>query len=104
MGCQPRHKHYGLVSALESVNFNVKLIIYFLCLQTDPTADFEECIVSIPIAIVRHSHSCDNAVLKCERLIETTVQRFIVGNFEIRSSMIKFVKLLKVSDNFNFIL
>lgn len=65
-------------------------------LETDPTAALEECIVSILIAIVRHSPSCANAVLKCERLIQTIVQRFTVGNFEIRSSMIKSVKLFKV--------
>ncbi|XP_012568335.1 transcriptional elongation regulator MINIYO isoform X2 [Cicer arietinum] len=65
-------------------------------LETDPTAALEEYIVSILIAIVRHSPSCANAVLKCERLIQTIVQRFTVGSFEIRSSMIKSVKLLKV--------
>jgi hypothetical protein len=73
-------------------------------LQTDPSAVLEECVVSILIAIARHSPSCANAVLKCERLIQTIVQRFTVGSFEIRSSMIKSVKLLKVSHNFNFIL
>ncbi|KAK2429432.1 transcriptional elongation regulator MINIYO [Trifolium repens] len=65
-------------------------------LETDPSAALEECVVSILIAIARHSPSCANAVLKCERLIQTIVQRFTVGNFEIRSSMIKSVKLLKV--------
>ncbi|PNY05414.1 RNA polymerase II-associated protein [Trifolium pratense] len=65
-------------------------------LENDPSAALEECVVSILIAIARHSPSCANAVLKCERLIQTIVQRFTVGNFEIRSSMIKSVKLLKV--------
>ncbi|CAK8540403.1 unnamed protein product [Lathyrus sativus] len=65
-------------------------------LETDPSASLEEYIVSILIAIARHSPSCANAVLRCERLVHTIVQRFTVGNFEIRSSMIKSVKLLKV--------
>ncbi|KAI5437929.1 hypothetical protein KIW84_023888 [Lathyrus oleraceus] len=69
---------------------------YFDISETDPSASLEEYIVSILIAIVRHSPSCANAVLRCERLVQTIVQRFTVGNFEIRSSMIKSVKLLKV--------
>ncbi|KAK7307038.1 hypothetical protein VNO77_39743 [Canavalia gladiata] len=65
-------------------------------LETDPTTALEECIISILIAIARHSPTCANAVLKCERLLDTVVNRFTVGNFEIQSSMIKSVKLLKV--------
>ncbi|XP_057448078.1 transcriptional elongation regulator MINIYO [Lotus japonicus] len=65
-------------------------------LETDPSAALEECVISILIAIVRHSPSCANAVLKCQRLIQTIVHRFTVDNIEIRSSMIKSVKLLKV--------
>ncbi|KAL2349125.1 hypothetical protein Fmac_003125 [Flemingia macrophylla] len=65
-------------------------------LETDPTTALEECIVSILIAIARHSPTCANAVMKCERLIKTIVNRFIAGNFEIQSSMIKSVRLLKV--------
>lgn len=73
------------------------IIITFYWLQTDPTANLEECVVSILIAIVRHSPSCANAVLKCERLIQAIVDRFTVNNLEIRTSMIKSVKLFKVS-------
>ncbi|KAK7275000.1 hypothetical protein RIF29_16106 [Crotalaria pallida] len=65
-------------------------------LETDPTAFLEECIISILIAIARHSPSCANAVLNCQRLIQTIVHRFTVEKFEIRSSMIKSVNLLKV--------
>ncbi|XP_029126691.1 transcriptional elongation regulator MINIYO isoform X2 [Cajanus cajan] len=65
-------------------------------LETDPTTALEECIISILIAIARHSPTCANAVLKCERLIKTIVNRFTADNFEIRSSMIKSVRLLKV--------
>ncbi|KAL1356044.1 hypothetical protein HN51_008020 [Arachis hypogaea] len=65
-------------------------------LETDPTTTLEECIISILIAIVRHSPSCANAVLNCERLIQTIVKRFTVNNLEIRWSMIKSVNLMKV--------
>ncbi|KAK7407444.1 hypothetical protein VNO78_09377 [Psophocarpus tetragonolobus] len=65
-------------------------------LETDPTTALEECIISILIAIARHSPTCANAVLKCERLIQTIVNRFTADNFEIRSSMIRSVRLLKV--------
>ncbi|XP_061360089.1 transcriptional elongation regulator MINIYO [Gastrolobium bilobum] len=65
-------------------------------LETDPTAALEECIISILIAIVRHSPSCANAVLKCQGLIQTIVHKFTVDNLETRSSMIKSVILLKV--------
>ena len=62
----------------------------------------EESIISILIAIARHSPTCANAVLKCERLVQTIVNRFTADNFEIRSSMIKSVRLFKVSGTFPF--
>lgn len=71
-------------------------------MQKDPTTALEECIISILIAIARHSPTCANAVLKCERLVQTIVNRFTADNFELRSSMTKSVKLLKVSGNFPF--
>ncbi|KAE9595681.1 putative RNA polymerase II-associated protein [Lupinus albus] len=65
-------------------------------LETDPTAALEECIISILIAIARHSPSCANAVLNCQRLIQTIVHIFTAEKLEPRSSMIKSVNLLKV--------
>ncbi|OIW21529.1 hypothetical protein TanjilG_06143 [Lupinus angustifolius] len=65
-------------------------------LETDPTAALEECIISILIAIARHSPSCANAVLNCQRLIQIIVHIFNVEKLEPRSSMIKSVNLLKV--------
>ncbi|KAI9105029.1 hypothetical protein K1719_022745 [Acacia pycnantha] len=65
-------------------------------LETDPIAATEECIMSMLVAIARHSPSCANAVLNCQRLIQTVVQRFAVDNMEIRPSMIKSVGLFKV--------
>ncbi|KAG5051556.1 hypothetical protein JHK87_003754 [Glycine soja] len=65
-------------------------------LETDPTTALEECIISVLIAIARHSPTCANAVLKCERLVQTIANRYTAENFEIRSSMIRSVRLLKV--------
>ncbi|XP_028803506.1 transcriptional elongation regulator MINIYO [Neltuma alba] len=65
-------------------------------LETDPTAAMEECIMSILVAIARHSPSCATAVLNCQRLIQTVVRRFTVDSVEIRPSMIKSVGLFKV--------
>lgn len=65
-------------------------------LETDPTTALEESIVSILLAIARHSPTCANAVLKCARLIQTILNRFSASNFEIQSSMIRTVRLLKV--------
>ncbi|RDX81890.1 Transcriptional elongation regulator MINIYO, partial [Mucuna pruriens] len=65
-------------------------------LETDPTTALEECIISILVAIARHSPTCASTILKCERLIQTIVNRFTAENYEIRSSMIRSVRLLKV--------
>ncbi|XP_027910836.1 transcriptional elongation regulator MINIYO isoform X1 [Vigna unguiculata] len=70
-------------------------------LETDPTTALEECIISILTALARHSPTCANAVLKCERLVQTIVNRFTSDNFEIRSSMIRSVRLLKVLARLN---
>lgn len=75
-------------------------MLNYICqwLQADPTAALEEYIMSILIAIARHSPSCANAILDCQRLIQTVVQRFSVDSMEIRPSMIKSVGLFKVRD------
>ncbi|KAJ7947245.1 Transcriptional elongation regulator MINIYO [Quillaja saponaria] len=65
-------------------------------LETDPTAALEECIILVLLALARHSPFCANAIMKCERLIQTIVHRFTVNNMEIQSSMIKSISLFKV--------
>jgi phage gp37-like protein len=75
----------------------------FVWFQTDPTAALEECIISILVGLARHSPTCANAIMKCQRLVETVVQRFTMkDNIEIHPSKIKSVRLLKVS-NFLFL-
>ncbi|GAV86607.1 RPAP1_C domain-containing protein/RPAP1_N domain-containing protein [Cephalotus follicularis] len=66
-------------------------------LETNPTAALEECIISTLIAIARHSPTCANAVMKCERLVQTVVHRFTIkSNVEVHPSHIKSVCLLRV--------
>lgn len=72
--------------------------------QTDPSAALEECIISLLIAIARHSPTCANAIMMCQRLVQTVVDRFTMKDqMEVHLSKIKSVTLLKVS-NFFFII
>lgn len=69
----------------------------FVWLQTDPTAALEECILSILVGIARHSPRCVNAIMKCQRLVETVVHRFTMEDtIESYPSKIKSVSLLRV--------
>ncbi|XP_030483763.2 transcriptional elongation regulator MINIYO isoform X2 [Cannabis sativa] len=66
-------------------------------LESTPTAALEECVISILIAIARHSPTSANTIMKCERLIEAVVHRFTAKeNMEIYHSKTKSVTLLKV--------
>ena len=53
--------------------------------------------ISILIAIARHSPTCANAIIKCERLVQTVVGRFAEKDkMGVYPSKIKSVTLLKV--------
>ncbi|XP_059653903.1 transcriptional elongation regulator MINIYO [Cornus florida] len=66
-------------------------------LETDPSAALEEGIISILIAIARHSPTCANAIMKCPRLVQTVVDRFTMKDqMEVHPAKIKSVTLLKV--------
>ncbi|KAL1554479.1 transcriptional elongation regulator MINIYO-like [Salvia divinorum] len=66
-------------------------------LQTDPAAALEECLISILIALARHSPTCAAAVLDCGRLVQTIAGRFASNEqMEINASKIKSVTLFKV--------
>ncbi|KAF8406781.1 hypothetical protein HHK36_008873 [Tetracentron sinense] len=66
-------------------------------LENDPTVALEECLISILIGLARHSPTCANAIIKCQRLVQTVVDRFTnKDRMEIRPSKIKSVTLLKV--------
>ncbi|XP_020535690.1 transcriptional elongation regulator MINIYO isoform X2 [Jatropha curcas] len=66
-------------------------------LEADHNATLEEYIISILIAITRHSPTCANAIMKCHGLVDTVVRKFTMANAtEIHPIKIKSVKLLKV--------
>lgn len=66
-------------------------------LETEPSAALEESLLSITIAIARHSPTCATAVMICERLVQTVIDRFTMKEqMEITPSKIKSVTLLKV--------
>ncbi|XP_008448341.3 transcriptional elongation regulator MINIYO isoform X1 [Cucumis melo] len=70
-------------------------LVYLL--EADPSVALEECILSILVAIARHSPICAQAIMKCDRLIELIVQRFTMSEkIDILSLKIKSVVLLKV--------
>ncbi|KAG9152671.1 hypothetical protein Leryth_020883 [Lithospermum erythrorhizon] len=69
-------------------------ILYLL--ETNPWC-LEDCLISILIAIARHSPTCATAIMNCQRLVETIVNRFVMEDpTKINPSKIKSVKLLKV--------
>lgn len=66
-------------------------------LETEPTAALEEYMISILIAIARHSPTSADAIMKCQRLVQTIVHRFTATNDKGGYlSKIKAVCLLKV--------
>ncbi|OWM83992.1 transcriptional elongation regulator MINIYO [Punica granatum] len=66
-------------------------------LEMDPTSLLEERLISILVAIARHSPIGANAIIECPRLVPTVVNRFnATSNMEINQSKIRSVTLLKV--------
>lgn len=69
-----------------------------MCLQTEPAVALEECILSILVAVARHSPTCASAIWKCDRLVPTIVNKFTMKDApELQASKIKSVTLLRVS-------
>ncbi|WCJ38791.1 hypothetical protein M5689_019828 [Euphorbia peplus] len=70
--------------------------IHYL-LEGGPNAALNECIISILIAIARHSPTCANAIMQFPGLVDIIVHKFTAGDTtEIHLSQIKSVTLLKV--------
>ncbi|KAD3642120.1 hypothetical protein E3N88_31344 [Mikania micrantha] len=66
-------------------------------LESDPSAALEECLISILVAIARHSPTCADAIMKCERLVQVVVHRFTTKDqIGVDFSKIKSVILVKV--------
>lgn len=79
--------------------------ILIFVVQKDPSAALEECIISILVAIARHSPTCANAIMMCQRLVQTVVNRFTMKDpMDVSPSKIKSVTLLKVRLFFFFFL
>lgn len=69
----------------------------FPLIQMDPSPALEDYLVSVLVALARHSPHSADAILNCPRLIQSVTKLLInQGSMEIRSSQIKGVTLLKV--------
>lgn len=63
----------------------------------EPTPVLEDYLVSILVALARHSPQSADAILNCPRLIESVTKLLAKqGSMNIQSSQIKGVTLLKV--------
>ncbi|XP_023635208.1 transcriptional elongation regulator MINIYO [Capsella rubella] len=70
--------------------------IYHL-LETEPTAALEDSIISVTIAIARHSPKCATAILKYPKFVQTIVKIFKLNKrMDVLPSQINSVRLLKV--------
>nr|XP_043638660.1 transcriptional elongation regulator MINIYO [Erigeron canadensis] len=66
-------------------------------LESDPSAALEESLFNIMLAIARHSPTCADAIMKCDRLLQVIVQRFTTKDqMDVDFSKIKSVILIKV--------
>ncbi|GMH18122.1 hypothetical protein Nepgr_019963 [Nepenthes gracilis] len=66
-------------------------------LEMSPTMALEECILSILIAVARHSPTCSNAILKCQRLVQIVFERFMMKDkLEVQATLTKSVTLIRV--------
>ncbi|XP_038985186.1 transcriptional elongation regulator MINIYO [Phoenix dactylifera] len=66
-------------------------------MEMDPLPTLQECLVSVLVALARHSPTCADAIIRCPRLIRTIIDMFTKQSMvEIHPSHIKAVILLKV--------
>ncbi|KAM0933508.1 putative RNA polymerase II-associated protein [Dioscorea sansibarensis] len=66
-------------------------------LEMEPLPTLEECLVSILVALARHSPTSVNAILKCPRLVQSVIKVFNKkGAMELYPSQIKATTFLKV--------
>lgn len=69
----------------------------FCISQSDPSAALEESLISMLVAIARHSPTCADAIMKCERLVQVVIHRFTTKDpTGVNFSKIKSVILMKV--------
>ncbi|CAM8899083.1 unnamed protein product [Rhodiola kirilowii] len=66
-------------------------------LENNPLLVFEDCLISILIALARHSPKSASAIIRCPSLVQTIVSRCIMNDgVEIYSTKTKCVTLCKV--------
>ncbi|KAJ8765025.1 hypothetical protein K2173_010499 [Erythroxylum novogranatense] len=65
-------------------------------LEAGSSTSLEECIISVLIAIARHSPTCTDAIMKCQGLLPAIVRQFTEDRNDINPLKIKSVRLLKV--------
>ncbi|TVU07951.1 hypothetical protein EJB05_41329, partial [Eragrostis curvula] len=71
-------------------------------LEMEPAPVLEDYLVSILVALARHSPQSADAILNCPRLIESVTKMLTKqGSMDIHSSQIKGVTLLKVLSKYN---
>uniref|UniRef100_A0A0D9WRG5 Transcriptional elongation regulator MINIYO n=1 Tax=Leersia perrieri TaxID=77586 RepID=A0A0D9WRG5_9ORYZ len=71
-------------------------------LEMDPHPILEDNLVSILVALARHSPQSADAILNCPRLVQSVVKLLVKqGSMEIHYSQIKGVNLLKVLSRYN---
>jgi len=63
----------------------------------DPLPTLEECLLSILIALARHSPTTANAIMRCPRLIQSVVKMCTRHGTADTPVQIKAIILLKVS-------
>lgn len=69
----------------------------FFFIQMDPPPVLEDYLVSILVALARHSPQSADAILNCPRLIQSVTKLLTKqGSMEICSSQIKGITLLNV--------
>ncbi|KAL6839540.1 hypothetical protein ACP4OV_030810 [Aristida adscensionis] len=79
-------------------------ILPWICflLEMDPHPVLEDYLVSILVALARHSPQSADAILHCPRLVQNVTKLLTKqGSMEIRTSQIKGVTLLKVLSKYN---
>lgn len=86
--------HFYHLFVFAAKDFPYVIILWF---QADPSVALEEYILSILVAIARHSPTCAQAIMKCERVVELIINRFTMSDkIDILSLKIKSVVLVKV--------
>lgn len=88
-----------LLSRLSVLSMEPQFYFFSFNFQAEVTAVLEEYLLSILIAISRHSPVAANAIVECPMLLETIVSRFTMeNNRDFNPCKIKSIILFKVNN------